>query len=140
MAAEPLSRDVLLIAADWHSRALLLAELQEAGYDVMAVPGLRYGLRGVLRGQVSPRLVLVDVWRDDFATPERLADLIRALPGVPVILLTGVFEREAYRPLEEHLAALLVRPLRIGEVVALVRSRLAAEGTDERAGETHAAG
>ncbi len=124
MSGHPLARDVLLVAADWHSRTLILGELQEAGYDVMALPGLRYGLKAVLRSQVAPRLVIADVWQDDFATPERVADLAQALPGVPIVLLTGAFEREAYAPLRDRLAALFVRPLRIGDVVEQARSLL----------------
>jgi len=124
MSEHPLARDILLIAADWHSRTLILGELQEAGYDVMALPGLRYGLKAILRSQVAPRLVIVDVWQDDFATPERVADLIQALPGVPIVLLTGVFEREAYASLSDYCAALLVRPLRIGDVLEKAQSLL----------------
>lgn len=124
MNKHPLARDVLLIAADWHSRALILGELQEAGYDVMALPGLRYGLMAVLRSRVMPRLVIADVWQDDFATPKRVADLVQALPGVPIVLLTGTFEREAYASLRDRLAALFVRPLRVGDVVKQARALL----------------
>jgi DNA-binding NtrC family response regulator len=124
MSEHPLAREILLIAADWHSRTLILGELQEAGYDVMALPGLRYGLKAILRSQVAPRLVIADVWQDDFATPERVADLIRALPGVPIVLLTGVFEREAYASLSKYCAAFMVRPLRIGDVLEKVQSLL----------------
>ena len=122
MSVQPTPRDILLIAADWRSRALTLAELQEAGYDVMAVPGLRYGLKAVLRSQVAPRLVLVDVWKDDFATPDRVEELTRALPEVPVVLLVGVFERADYAHLADRVAALLVRPMRVGDVVEHVRA------------------
>ncbi len=141
MNAQPLSRDVLLIAADWRSRALILAELQEAGYDVMAVPGLRYGLKALLRSRVCPRMILVDVWQDDFATPDRIAELVRVSPDVPVVLVVGTFEREAYAPLTDQLAALLIRPVRIGEVVDRVRALLppGSARTEGEEDETHAA-
>ncbi len=124
MDGQPLSRDILLIAADWHSRTLTLAELQELGYDVMTVPGLYDGLRMVLRSQVAPRLTLVDMAQDDFGSPERVNELVQALPGVPVILVVGAFERASYAGLSDHLAALMVRPVRIGEIVDRVRALL----------------
>jgi len=124
MDEQPLSRDILLIAADWHSRTLTLAELQELGYDVIAVPGLYDGLKMVLRSQVAPRLALVDMAQDDFGTPERVNELVQALPGVPVMLVVGAFERASYARLSDRLAALMVRPVRIGEIVDRVRALL----------------
>jgi DNA-binding NtrC family response regulator len=128
MGKGPIVRDILLIAADWQARALTLAELQEAGYEVMALPGLRYGLKAVLLSRVAPRLVLLDVWHDDFAAPDRVRDLIRALPGIPVVLITGTFEREAYAALEGQVSALLARPVRVGDIVKRVKELLPPPG------------
>ncbi|MCD6291666.1 MAG: hypothetical protein J7M34_14300, partial [Anaerolineae bacterium] len=78
----------------------------------------------VLRSRVAPRLVLIDVWGDEFATPERVRELASALPGVPTILLVGTFERDAYASLADRVTALMVRPVRVGEVVQRVRALL----------------
>lgn len=120
----PPRRDLLLIAADWQSRALTLAELQEAGYEVMAVPGLRYGLRALRRGLVVPPLIVLDVHDDAEATPERAAQLLALAPGVPLILIVGAFERAQWEPLRPQVAAWLTRPVTVGEVVAAVRRLL----------------
>lgn len=117
-------RDLLLIVADLRTRRLLLAELQEAGYEVMAVPGLKYGLKAVLRGLVDPPAVVLDVHGDDFCTPERVRELLTLLPGVPAVLVVGAYERTAYEPLREQVAAFLVRPITVGAVVRTVRRLL----------------
>ena len=114
-------RDLLLIVADLDARRLILAELQEAGYEVMAVPGLKYGLKAVLRGLVEPPAVVLDVHGDDFCTPERVRELLTLLPGVPMVLVVGAYERAAYEPLREQVAAFLVRPVTVGEIVHAVR-------------------
>lgn len=117
-------RDLLLIAADWQSRALTLAELQEAGYEVMAVPGLRYGLRALRRGLVVPPLIVLDVHADAEATPERAAQVLALAPGVPLVLIVGAFERAQWASLRPRVAAWLTRPITVGEVVATVRRLL----------------
>jgi DNA-binding NtrC family response regulator len=114
-------RDLLLIVADLRTRSLILAELQEAGYEVMAVPGLRYGLKAVLQGLVDPPAVVLDVHDDAFSTPERVRELMSLLPGVPLILIVGVYDVGAYEPLREGAAAFLVRPVTVGEITAAVR-------------------
>jgi len=117
-------RDLLLIVADMDTRRLILAELQEAGYEVMAVPGLKYGLKGILRGLVDPPAVVLDVHGDDFCTPERVRELLTLLPGVPAVLVVGTYERAAYESLQESVAAFLVRPITVGEIVRTVRRLL----------------
>jgi hypothetical protein len=52
--------DVLLLGAEWPERALLRAELIEAGYNVVAIdawpiPGLSW------RPEMRPRVVIVDL-------------------------------------------------------------------------------
>jgi DNA-binding NtrC family response regulator len=120
----PARRDLLLAAADWQSRALTLAELEEAGYVVMAVPGLRYALKAIVTGLVDPPLVLLDVAGDDEATPERAGELLELLPAVPLIVVCGAYERAGWEPLRPRLAALLQRPVFVGDVIAAVRRHL----------------
>ena len=56
---------VLLIAADWQSRARTLAELQEDGYGVTALPGLRHALATLARRAAWPALIIPDVNVDE---------------------------------------------------------------------------
>ncbi|RME50848.1 MAG: hypothetical protein D6790_20700 [Caldilineae bacterium] len=118
------SRRLLLLAADWQTRALTLAELKERGHQVLALPGLRWGLKALLQGRVDPPLVFVDTKDDDFVSPEEIHHLRELLPDVPIVLLTGVFERETYAAIQEDVDAFLVRPITIGEIVAAIEEKL----------------
>ena len=133
-AAAP-RRDLLLSSADWQSRALILAELQELGYEVMAVPGVEYAVRAVLNGLVDPPLLLIDVHHDAAATPDKVRGLLSLLPGRPSILLVGIFHRDRWLPLCEEVTRCFLRPVRIGDVVDAVQALLSpAETGPEDAG------
>jgi DNA-binding NtrC family response regulator len=119
------SCDVLLVAAAWQSRALLLAQLQEQGWEVTALPGLRHALRVAISGRVRPRLILLDVHADSDATLEYVEQIPELIPGVPLVLLTGAFDAEAWQPMQDRAAEILRRPLSVGEVVEAVRRHLA---------------
>jgi CheY-like chemotaxis protein len=117
--------DILLAAANWQSRTLLLAELQEAGWDIVALPGPRPALRALLAGQVRPRLILLDVHEDPDATPGYAEQIPELAPGIPLLLLVGTYDAEVWQPLRERGAEVLRRPLSVGEVVEAVRHWLA---------------
>ncbi len=123
--------DLLLVAADWQSRALILAELQELGYQVMAVPGVTYAVKAVLRGLVDPPLLLIDVHHDPAATPEQVQGLLALLPHRPVILMVGIFDRDRWEPLRGQVTRYFQRPVRIGDVIAAVQELISPEGTGE---------
>ncbi len=112
--------DVLLVAGSRQSRALLLAELQERARDVVAEPGLRFAARAILVGRLMPRCIVIDTQEDEDATPERVAELLETIPGVPAIVITGTYGREAWEPLRPRLADLLHRPTTVGQIAAAV--------------------
>jgi len=116
--------DLLLAAADWQSRALILAELQELGYQVMAVPGVTYATNAILRGLDDPPLLIIDVHHDSDATPESVRGLLSLVPGRPVILMVGIFDRDRWEPLREEVTRYFQRPVRIGDVIAAVQDLL----------------
>lgn len=111
---------LLLIAADWQSRALALAELQERGYDVTAVPGLRHAVKALVDERVAPGLIVLDVHDDDDATPRRVEQLLDLAPEAPLILIVGVYDRATWEPLRARAAAWLQRPVSVGEVAKAV--------------------
>lgn len=119
-----LRHDILLSAADWQSRALILAELQELGYSVMAVPGVDNAISAILKGLVEPPLLLIDVYNDPGATPEKVSGLTSLLPGRPVILLTGILDSGRWKSLREEVSLYFQRPVRIGDVVTAVQKLL----------------
>ena len=120
--------DLLLSAADWQSRTMLLAELREASYEVMAVPGLRYAMRALIQRLVEPPLIVLDVFGDEEATPKRMESLLNLAPGVPLILITGTYHSADWEPLRPRVQALLRRPLSIGEIVNLVQRTISLGG------------
>ncbi len=111
---------LLLLSADWQTRALTLAELQARGHDVLALPGFTWGMKALLQHGVSPSLVIVDVKGDPDVNPERVRQLRRLLPGVPTVLVVGAFERSRFEPLRGEVDAFLVRPLTVGELADVV--------------------
>jgi DNA-binding NtrC family response regulator len=113
--------DVLLIAADWQSRALLLAELQGEGYEVRAVPGLCHALRALVAGRVQPRLILIDVHEDPDAAPGPVEQIVALVPDIPVLLIAGAYDEAAWQPLRDRFAGILRRPLTVGQVAEAVR-------------------
>nr|WP_290670383.1 hypothetical protein [Ardenticatena sp.] len=126
-------RRILLLSRDWQTRALVLAELKERGYDVLALPGLTWGIEAIVQGRVEPPLIIVDSRDDTDVTPEKVRALQRLVPNVPVVVLSTVFDRAALEPLRREVAAFLVRPSTVGDVVATVERLLpdAASTTEE---------
>lgn len=117
-------RRLLLLSADWQTRALTLAELKEHGYEVLALPGFTWGMKAILRNLVEPPLVIVDTKDDPDVTPDRVRQLKRLLPGVPLVLVVGTFDRARFEPLRDEVDAFLVRPLTVGQVVQAVMRHL----------------
>jgi hypothetical protein len=114
--------EVLLVSAEWQSRALLLAELQEGGYGVTALPGMSLALRALATGRVRPDVVLIEATPDLHVRPINVEQMLGLLEGVPVILVVGAYDAADFEPLRERVAALLRRPIRVGSIVAEVRN------------------
>ena len=123
-ASVGLRHDILLSSADWQSRTLILAELQERGYEVMAVPGVKYAINAALKGLVDPPLLIIDVYGDESATPEDVRGLMTLFRDRPVILLVPVFDQARWEPLRGDVARYFRRPVRVGEVIQAVQQLL----------------
>src|SRR5262245_37343459 len=106
-----ISRDVLLIARDWRSRALTLAELKEAGYGVTAVPGIRFARELVERRRIDPPLLIVDVHDDPDASPAAVERLLELAPGIPLILILGSYRTSEWEAVGGRAALVLRRPI-----------------------------
>lgn len=113
---------VLLVSRAWQPRALLRAELEEAGYEVTALDDLTAGLRALLTGRPYD-LALIDTQGQSLPRPlqEELVALAREMP---IIILTGPFDVGDLHPDLRQRA--LLRPLFVRDVLARVRELLPA--------------
>jgi len=116
--------DLLLVAEDWQSRALVLAELQEAGYEVNAQAGLRRALHHLARDPEHPPLVVLDLHGDEFATPETVDALLRLAPQAKLILIVGVYAEPVWDRFVAEGSIVLRRPVSVGGIVQQVKRLL----------------
>jgi hypothetical protein len=108
-----------VVSAEQWPRALLRAELREAGYDAIGATTLSRALRHLPddpgRGRV--RLIVVDA-RAAAAERGALALVQRDSPRVQLVLVAGT---GPLSPARGPWAATLRRPVSIGDIVATVR-------------------
>ncbi len=107
--------DVLLVLSDTRLRAFALAQLQEEGYQVVAVPDVRHARRLLSRGW-TPRLVVADLSE---VPEEEVRELVRG--GVAVLGVGGQLEREQAVRLG---VPFLARPFTVGQLAGQVRRLL----------------
>ncbi len=112
--------DVLLVISDTRLRAFVLAQLEEDGYRVVALPGLEPA-RELLRTSARPRVALVDLGD---LSDEDVQELGRS--GVPVVAVAGVVDRARVPRL--GLRHVLAKPVTVGQLVARVRELLPSPG------------
>lgn len=128
--ADPLPADPrpLLIAADWQSRALVLAELQARGVDVRAEAGVRWATRALITQRLLPPVVLLDTMGDPDATVSKVERLWRLLTETGhrprLLLLVRAFERGTWADAFGERATLLTRPQTVGALATQVQQML----------------
>ena len=106
---------VFIIAQDWMLRAGVRAELREKGIEALGMESLDDAGKAIAAGQVPSAVVLeAGTGKLNLQALEQLAR------RVPVIVVASRWERA---PLESA-AAVLYRPVRIGDVVARVLQAL----------------
>jgi hypothetical protein len=115
--------DVLILATEWPERALVRAQLIEAGYEAVAIDAWPPP-RVYRRADMKPRVMVIDLC----GLPEPRA----TLAGVPlllapdrVLILTAV-GTVAVDELFRDGFHVLRRPVTVGEIVAAVSRLLAA--------------
>ncbi len=111
-------RVLIVMAAQW-PRALIRAELREAGYDAV-------GARDLLEALGAPdepgpfRLVLLDQAALSAGDPALLRDLLDRFiarhPGAPILLLSGT----AHEAPDGPWLRVLRRPMSISDIVAAI--------------------
>jgi hypothetical protein len=115
--------DVLLLGPEWPERALVRAELIEAGYDVVAVETWPIP-RMYRRPGMKPRAVVIDL--QGLADPPTVLDELRfVMPPERVLVVTalGTVPIDEIRRRGYHV---LARPTSIRDVVATTAELLRA--------------
>lgn len=127
----PKEHPILLIATDWRERAFILATLEEQGYDVRALPGIVIAIGFLIRRpHVHPSLIILDTNEDPDINERTLADLQVLGGDAPWIVITPVTRRvvgESF--LSEMGATRISRPVRVGDLITLVKQLLDKKGS-----------
>lgn len=113
---------VFVIARDWTLRVGVRAELREARIEALGLESLDDLARALAQGRLPSVIVLdADIAAGSPSGPEALANLAKR---VPVIVVAS---RTQPAPAVEGAAAVLYRPVRIGDIVARVQQVLAGQ-------------
>lgn len=113
------SHPILVVSANWRTRALLAAQLGETcGCDVVSAPGVNEALDLVQIVGLHPILLVVDAGQQ--MTREDVERLMTALPDAPLVLSVSALRRATFNSLREHCAAYLPRPVSIGRIAQVV--------------------
>lgn len=128
-SALPEERPVLVIAAPWRERALLVAELQERGCDVRALPGIVYAIGYLVRRpHVRPAVVVVDVAEDPDISSRTVRDLLQLTEPSPWVVILPSTRKVEPDLVSSPRIRRMKRPVSIGEVVETVLTLLQEEG------------
>lgn len=110
---------ILLAGGSWRPRALILAQLQEEGYDVTAVETWDEAELLLLKRAIDPAFVVLDV-EGESHVPASLETLKRLVDPARVLVLTSasVIPADSVRSL--GFQYVLARPYSVGDVVKVV--------------------
>jgi hypothetical protein len=110
---------VWIIEAEQWPRAYLIAELAERGLSAIGYPHLSEAVAD-LRAGLTPRpgAIILEL-RDQYVEPSLIDALVGS--GVPVVLLTGAFERDERINEGRGWAAVMKRPFTVGSVADKVQ-------------------
>jgi DNA-binding NtrC family response regulator len=128
-------KPVLLLVEDEPSiREMLADTLLEAGYICIPAPTGVDAKRIVESGLYKFDLLLSDVRMPGGINGFQLAQLFQAsFPGVPVVMMSGHVAPETAAALTKDGFQVLVKPLRLAEILKVVRESLSARASAVRA-------
>lgn len=113
---------VLVVDDDANLRRMLRAVLEEEGYPVDEAPSAEAGLQAVTQGEL-PEVVLLDLVLPGMSGLDALPRFQEALPGVPVVLISGQAGlHDAVRATREGAFHFLEKPLSPEAVFPTVRA------------------
>lgn len=112
---------ILLAGGGWRPRALVLAQLEEEGYDVTAVETWDEAELLLRKRAVSPLVVIFDL-EDEPQAEAALATLAKLFDPSRVVVLTTASAFPAGAVRARGFAHVLARPYSVGDVVAATTS------------------
>jgi DNA-binding response OmpR family regulator len=110
--------DILLLAVEWRTRALLRAELIESGFEVFATDNSS-DARGTLHSPDRPRLVVVDL--QNLPDPASILAELRDTFNPSRVLILNAGATVPPEQLAWFGFRVLARPMKIGSIVATVK-------------------
>jgi hypothetical protein len=120
--------DIVLLGPEWPERALLRAQLIEAGYEVVATDAWPIP-RPFLRSDMKPRVLIVDL--RGLPEPRQALDDIRGvIPPERVVVVTALGTMSVTDILSLGFRVVM-RPTTIGHIVAAAAELLRAQATDD---------
>jgi DNA-binding response OmpR family regulator len=118
--------EIILVAKEWKTRALIMAQLSEEGYEVMALRTIEEAMMLLCQGVVRPCLIILDTMGQNLRE-SILADLRTLAGDTPILVCTGPFDLAQFDFVEAGFTDLLIRPFAVKDVVDKVNKMLAAE-------------
>lgn len=117
---------IILVAKEWKTRALIMAQLAEEGYKVMALQTIEEAVMLLCRGIARPGLIILDTAGQSLKEPI-LTDLQTLAGGAPILICTGPFDLAQFDFEKAGFTHVLVRPFTVGDVVSAVRKVMSKE-------------
>lgn len=106
---------VFVIAPDWNLRGTVRAELREIGVEALGMEGVGDAVQAIAGG-LMPDAIVLDATTPDASEPA----MARLARQVPLVLVASRTEAAPELPA----AAVLWRPVQVGEIVRSVRQVL----------------
>ena len=118
---------ILVIDDDVDVRGFITSSLEDFGYRVREAAGGAAGL--AMFGEQRPDLVILDYAMPGLSGGEVAAQILKAVPGQPILFVSGYSESEAIRRAAPH-ARMLPKPFRPDALDAAVREAIGMAGED----------
>jgi CheY-like chemotaxis protein len=124
---------VLVVDDEPVVRAYVARALTLAGVDVAVAADGREALRLVADDHVRPRVAITDIEMPSMSGVELAARLLAIRPSIRIVMMTGDPSRaESARRHPGIVDAVLLKPMRIEDIIATVRAVANADPPDDR--------
>ncbi len=117
----PVDEKILLAGGEWRPRALVLAQLEEEGYDVTAVDTWDEAELLLRKRAIAPAVVIFDL-EGETQSDAALSTLARLTDPARVLVLTASSTYDPGKARVRGFGHVLSRPYSVGDVVNAVKA------------------